>query len=253
MQSHLQENKHSSKILLVIPFYNEANRISVMEFNDIFKTYPHIDFLLADDGSTDATSKLLHEIKADIANVNTLILSENSGKANAIRQAVLHSGSNYDYVGYIDADLATPVSEFDHMVDFANENPKYHFIMGCRVKKVGSNIVRYSYRHYIGRVFATIISKIILRTPFYDTQCGAKIIKSGLALELFDKPFLTRWFFDVELLLRYRNKKIDFDQHVYEYSLNTWIEKGDSKITFGDMLRFPFQLVQIYFRYKCYR
>ena len=252
MQNQLHHKQHS-KILLVIPFYNEANRISVVEYTDAFKNHPHIDFLLTDDGSTDKTSEILNGFESDFDNVQTLICKDNLGKAEAIRQGVLHAGNVYDFIGYIDADLATPVSEFENLAFFAEDNRHYNFIMGCRVKKIGSTIIRYSYRHYIGRIFATIISKIILKAAFYDTQCGAKIIEYNLAKELFNRPFLTKWFFDVELLLRYRKKNRDFQQHVYEYSLNKWIEKGDSKITIGDMFKFPFQLILIFFSYKCYR
>lgn len=243
----------NSGILLIIPFYNEAARISTEEFTKAFTKYGQIDFLLVDDGSSDNTAEILKAFEITFSNVRVLLGESNSGKASSIRRGVLDSGDlKYEYIGYIDADLATPFSEFENLATFATKNKIYDFVMGSRIKKMGSTIQRYQYRHYIGRVFATLISGLILKIPVYDTQCGAKIIKAKLASELFAEPFITKWLFDVELLLRYQKKTPDFHRHIYEFSLNIWTEKGNSKITLSDIFGFPFQLFKIYFNYKCY-
>ncbi|MBC8644135.1 hypothetical protein H9W95_09105 [Flavobacterium lindanitolerans] len=121
--------------------------------------------------------------------------------------------------------------------------------MGSRVKLLGNEVVRSQARHYFGRIFATIISKLILRVPVYDTQCGAKIIKGDIAKKLFDKPFLTRWIFDVEMLLRYKMSYSDSLATVKEFPLEIWIEKGNTSIKLKEFLIFPFQILKIYFHY----
>lgn len=241
-----------AEVLLIIPFYNESKRISIEEFQQAFEAYSHIDFLLSDDGSTDTTVQMLKNFEAVFSNVTVLAFQENSGKAETIRKAVLHlADHNYKYIGCIDADLATPIAEIEKMRLFTNNNTMYKFVMGSRIKKLGNTIVRYNYRHYIGRIFATIISNILLKTPVYDTQCGAKIICGKLAPLLFAAPFTTKWFFDVELLLRYKKITPDYHKYIYEFVLDVWKEKGSSKITFTDMVNSPFQLAKIYFKYKC--
>ena len=103
---------------------------------------------------------------------------DNVGKSEAIRKGVLTVNEDgYEYLGYLDADLATPISEMIRLVGFSVENHKIDFIMGGRIKLIGNEVSRSMKRHYFGRVFATIISQFILKTPIYDTQCGAKIIK----------------------------------------------------------------------------
>ena len=241
---------NSAKALFIIPCFNEEDRLFGNELSSAFEKYSSIIFLLVDDGSTDDTATIIQELAEKHMNVSTLALSKNVGKAEAIRSGVLANlTKEYSYFGYLDADMATPISEMMRILAFAEKNSNYRFLMGSRIKRLGSNINRYSYRHYMGRVFATIISVIILKTPIYDTQCGAKIIESKLAQTLFDKPFLTRWLFDVELLLRMKQLNSDFYKEVYEYPLETWIEKGNSKIRLIDMLVLPFHLLKIYKAY----
>lgn len=238
------------KAIFIIPFFNEETRIDIFEYKLAFNEYQSIDFLLIDDGSKDSTSTILMDFEKDFDNVSTLLLVNNVGKAEAIRKGVLSINENdYEYLGYLDADLATPISEMIRLVDFSVENNKFDFIMGSRIKLIGNEVSRSMKRHYFGRVFATIISQFILKTPIYDTQCGAKIIKSKLAQSLFEKPFLTKWLFDVELLLRFKAIDSKYIYKTREFPLNIWVEKGDSKIKFTDLLLVPYQIFKLYISY----
>lgn len=238
------------KAVFIIPFYNEEGRIELEDFQFAFKNFSNIHFLLVDDGSTDKTQEMLKELTADFQNVFCLLNQKNIGKAEAIRRAVLDINQDqYEYLGYLDADLATPISEMCRLLDFISTNKQLEFVMGSRIKLLGNQVHRSLVRHYFGRIFATIISQFILKIPVYDTQCGAKIIKLNLAKAIFKKPFKTKWLFDVELLLRFKKLELNFDKKTAEFPLQVWIEKGGSKIKFSDLLKVPFQLLKIYFHY----
>ncbi len=238
------------KALFIIPFFNEESRIDILEYKLAFKENISINFLLVDDGSTDCTSEILTDFENNFENVSVLLLKENVGKAEAIRKGVLNvNEDSYEYLGYLDADLATPISEMTRMLYFFNENHKIDFMMGSRIKLIGNNVSRSMKRHYFGRIFATIISQFILKTPIYDTQCGAKIIKSKLAKSLFEKAFLTKWLFDVELLLRFKALDSSYIYKTSEFPLNIWVEKGNSKIKFTDLLLVPYQILKLYMSY----
>lgn len=235
-----------SKIVVVIPFYNESNRIDPTVFTDTFNNHPLYDFLLVDDGSTDDTYQKLTSFSSH-ENVTVLSLKINSGKAEAIRSGVMNS-TGYDYIAYFDADFSTPMDQLKRLIDFAEENKKYKIVMGARIKLIGNEVKRSVWRHYFGRVFATLISNFILATPVYDTQCGAKVIQYTTARKLFELPFLTRWLFDVELLLRLK-KTENIEDVVIEIPLNKWVETGNTKIKLTEFLSFPLQLIKIYFKY----
>lgn len=239
-----------AELLLIIPFYNESFRISKQEYIVMFEKYSEIDFLLVDDASTDNTLQMLEQFSRSFSNVFFLQNSKNSGKAESIRQGFLQFNvAQYQYIGYFDADLATPIEEMIKLFHFISKSEYFLFVMGSRIKLIGNNVQRSLVRHYFGRIFATVISQFILKTPIYDTQCGAKIIATDLAIELFKNPFKTKWLFDVELLLRFKKIDTDYYKKVAEIPLDTWIEKGNSKIRFKDMIGFPLQLLQIYFHY----
>ena len=234
------------KIVIIIPFYNEVERIKSESFYQIFDLFPNYNFLLVDDGSSDTTIEVLEKFQLQFSNIEILKLNKNIGKAEAIRSAVL-SISHANFISYFDADLATPFSELDKLIQFSVENPNYKIVMGARIKLIGNGVKRSLKRHYFGRVFATIVSQFVLKVAIYDTQCGAKVIDYKTAKQIFEKPFISKWLFDVELLKRLQ-KIHNLKEVVKEIPLEKWEEIGNSKIKVVDFLRIPFQLFQIYIK-----
>ena len=236
------------KIVIVIPFYNEVKRVNYEGFIEIFTAFPQYNFLLVDDGSSDRTDEILADFNSDFSNVEFLSLGSNVGKAEAIRSAVL-SISDADFISYYDADLATPFSELDTLIQFSVQHPNYKMVMGARIKLIGNGVKRSLKRHYFGRIFATIVSQFVLKVAVYDTQCGAKVIDFQTAKQIFEQPFISKWLFDVELLKRLQ-KIHNLKEVVKEIPLENWEEIGNSKIKISDFLRIPFQLFQIYRKYE---
>jgi glycosyltransferase involved in cell wall biosynthesis len=159
--------------------------------------------VLVDDGSTDGTGATLESLAARCPNrIDVLALDRNAGKAEAVRRGLLRAlQGGARIVGYLDADLSTPVTEMERLLDRMRSS-SYQVVLGSRVKLLGRTIERRMSRHYSGRVFATVAS-MVLRLGVYDTQCGAKLFRRSPALlAALEKPFRSRWAFDVELLQR---------------------------------------------------
>jgi hypothetical protein len=136
------------------------------------------------------------------------------------------------------------------MVDVIETRGSSLMVMGSRWRRLGSTIERSGVRHVLGRVFASGAS-LVLGLPVYDSQCGAKLIRSKAVSWLFAEPFSTRWLFDVELLARLRNRlgrRAVLDA-VVEVPLDEWRETGGSKIGTRDMIRVPLELLKIRRRY----
>jgi len=242
--------------IIVIPCYDEAERLPVERFLDFARKTEGIYFLFVNDGSRDATLEVLRSLAARQPDrISVLDQQPNQGKAEAVRagmNAAFERGARF--AGYFDADLATPLREIPRMISVLEERPATEIVFGARVQLMGRHIKRKKLRHYLGRVFATVASES-LGLPVYDTQCGAKLFRLSPELApLFAEPFVASWIFDVEILARLiasrRGTELPRAADVlYELPLDEWVDVGGSKVRTGDFLRSAFEMWAIYRRY----
>ena len=245
--------KRKFLITIIIPCFNEAARLEPEPFLSFLKDTANIHLLFVDDGSKDETISRLEVLRQQVSDrISLLKLPQNQGKGEAIRQGVIHAANApITHIGYWDADLATPLTAVPEFVEFTSPIYNKKMICGARVLRLGAQISRHWYRHYPGRIAATCIS-IILGLPFYDTQCGAKLIEKELAVKIFADPFVNPWLFDVELVARivvlYGRKQAA--QLIYELPLSSWTDVDGSKVSLGYLMRVPYELLRIYWRYR---
>ena len=211
-------------ICLVVPCYNEESRLNIGEYGKFSGT---VNFLFVNDGSSDGTLKLLEEKAAGFSSV--LDLERNTGKAEAVRRGMMHLKTlplydEIEWVGFWDADLATPLDEVENMLKFGNAIcPDADAVFGSRIYRLGSEIIRSPVRRLISRIFC-LIFKTIYRIDTYDSQCGAKIFKKEIMDAAFSEPFISRWIFDVEIILRLKKSRI------VEYPVKKWVDVKGSKV-----------------------
>jgi len=246
----------TSRTTLVVPCYNEALRLDASAFADFFATVSDVNILLVNDGSLDRTVDLLHAIAAKSAGrAEVLDLQVNAGKAEAVRCGMLKAMEKRpNYVGFWDADLATPLADAPRFVELIDSRADIEWVFGARVKLLGRHIERRSIRHYLGRVFATAVS-FSLGVGVYDTQCGAKLFRATPEFEIvLRERFLTRWIFDVEMMarlarLRRQSGQPSLEDVIYEYPLLRWRDVAGSKVKSTDFIKAIVELVVIRLRY----
>lgn len=239
------------EVMVVVPCFNEAARLPQQSFIQFADRYPSYHFLFVDDGSTDQTFARLEGLKEQRPGVFHLLkLEKNGGKAEAVRKGFLEKmTSGVPYLAFWDADLATPLEILPDFLNVFEQHPQVEIVLGARVNLLGRNIRRKALRHYLGRVFATFAS-CVLNLPVYDTQCGAKMFRvTGTLRDIFQKPFCSRWIFDVEILARYLKKMKAMEQDsegcLYELPLQTWTDVAGSKLKPGDFLKAFTELIKI--------
>jgi len=242
-----------SQIIIVVPCYNEEHRLPVAQFRQ-FLCESQIRLVFVDDGSKDKTVDVLRKLKDEAPErVDVLRSDANQGKAEAVRIGVNYAiQQGAQYFGYWDADLATPLSAIRDFKEVLDSRPSLDMVFGSRVKLLGRKVERRAARHYLGRIFATVVS-VMLRLPIYDTQCGAKLFRADSGTQpLFAEPFLSRWVFDVEILARYIARvgsPVAAAQGIYEYPLMAWEDIAGSKVKPRDFLVALYDLSRIYGKY----
>ncbi len=239
---------------IIVPCYNEEKRFPYQAFLTFANTNPEVLLCFVNDGSKDNTLAVLRGIQTEgPLNICVVSVAQNGGKAEAVRQGMLYMFKHFDVdlLGFLDADLATIPEEWLAMAKYKEKHLQFGAIVGSRIQRLGANIKRDDNRS----IFSSIVKKfirIILKTPFQDTQCGAKIFNRSLVPFLFSTPFMTPWLFDVEIFLRLQKKfgRSTLQKGVLEYPLMHWTEVGDSRLKLKHTIKIPLQLLKLHYQYN---
>ena len=226
---------------VVIPAYNEEKRIedTLSRMHDYLgsKDFDH-EIILVDDGSSDGT--VARARGSDIAAEGKLKIvfnGRNRGKGYSVKNGI--AASSGEYVLICDADMSTPIEEFDRLSAVAESG--YDIVIGSR-SVAGSDVrVRQPwYRERMGKVFNFFV-RVLLMKGFSDTQCGFKLFRGGAAREIAHRLRIDGFCFDVEMLYLAGKK----GYRVKEEGV-VWDNSPQSKVKImGSSLNMFFDLVRI--------
>jgi glycosyltransferase involved in cell wall biosynthesis len=233
-----------SKFAIVIPCFNEESRLNLAYWNRIIIENEQCTWLFVDDGSSDGTLEILNQI-AKSETVSFISLIKNVGKAEAVRSGILEllgQQSNFDWVGYLDADGAFSPEDINSLMISCDTNEtktnliKADVLIAARVALAGRTVQRNAMRHYIGRIVATLICRNWIDSP-YDTQSGYKMFANSNSFQVsLKETFRTRWFVDIEIMSRVALNK-DAKLRVWEEPVTTWYDVTGSKLGFRHYFR----------------
>ncbi len=240
---------------IIIPCYNEADRLQLDKFQQFIDTQRDYMLCFVNDGSKDDTLKVLSSFKkTNPGRVDVFDMPQNGGKAEAVRNGILHlvNTTNVCTVGFMDADLSTGFEDYMDLTQAIEcEEENKEMVFGSRQMLEDNHIERTFFRSVASKAVGLLI-RAVLRLPIKDTQCGAKVFSVSMARACFDRSFVTRWLFDVELFIRARKQygRKALMERIEEKPLKQWIHVDGSKITLKDSLQIPNQLWKIFFNYE---
>ena len=189
------------KCSVIIPAYNEENRIGQTLRNVnayVLARSMECELIVVDDGSTDGTAEVVtQEFKAMSAMSTRLLMNGgNRGKGFSVRRGMLESGG--DCLLFTDADLSTPIEDFDKLKAALDEG--YDVAIGSRAVddscvEIHQNFVRET----MGKIFNRI-ARVFTFRDISDSQCGFKAFKRAAAYDLFGSSRIDGFSFDAEIL-----------------------------------------------------
>lgn len=208
---------------IIIPVYNEEKRIPAnidKIFNFFNKLADHkIEIIFINDGSTDNTKNVLEEYRKQY-DFQVIEYGTNQGKGYAVKQGVM--AANGDWIVFFDIDLATPLEEFNNLLD--SINTENDIIIGSRrlqksqIKKSESKL-----RTFLGHGFTKISN--ILVPGITDFTCGFKCFSKNSAKTIFSLSRIHRWGFDTEILYIAKLKNFKVKQIPV-----SWAHDQDSRV-----------------------
>ncbi len=208
---------------VVIPVYNEERRIprSIDQIFDFFAGFTdhRIEIIFVNDGSSDQTAKVLQDYQTKYK-FKVIDYTVNRGKGYAVKQGALAAGG--DWIIFFDIDLATPLNEFNHLLQFMKSDDR--LIIGSR--RLGESKIEKSessIRVFLGQGFTKLSN--ILVPGITDFTCGFKCFSRQAAQTIFPLARIDRWGFDTELLYIAKLKKLSIRQMPV-----AWAHDNDSRV-----------------------
>ena len=103
----------AAKVSVIMPVYNAAKYLKTSVGSLLAQTYPHLEVLCVDDGSTDGSLAMLQEYASEDKRVR-IFQTDHSGAGKA-RNVALEAASG-DYIAFLDADDYVDTTLFEKAV-----------------------------------------------------------------------------------------------------------------------------------------
>lgn len=236
--------KISDFISIIIPVYNEENRISTtLETLPRFcePRFHRYEIIVVDDGSTDQTWEILKGFSGP--EFKKLRVERNRGKGYAVREGMLRAGGRYRF--FTDADLPYELGCLLTAAEVFRDSG-CHLVIGARdlpqsKDRSGMGLSR----RMAGKAFSFLVNAMV-GIDVKDSQCGFKGFTGEAAERLFSRAHLDGYAFDVEILHLARR----WDLHIRKIPV-VQVERHHSKIHLvRDACRMSLDVIKLGLRRK---
>jgi dolichyl-phosphate beta-glucosyltransferase len=190
------------ELSIVIPAFNEEKRLgrTLTRIRDYFDTHPAgpggIEIIVVDDGSTDATARLVEECAGQVPSLRLISNGENRGKGYSVRHGMLEARGRIAL--FTDADLSSPIEESEKLLTAIRAGND--IAIGSRALDRSLIAVHQSrFRETAGVIFNGLV-RLFTGLPFEDTQCGFKAFVREQSRIIFEQQRTERFGFDPEIL-----------------------------------------------------
>ena len=206
------------RVLVVVPAYNEEARLEapLRSYLAFARARADLDvrFLVVLNGCRDGTAAVVERVARDAAELSWMEYAEPIGKGGALLAGFRHH-AGVDWVGFVDADGATPAASLFGLLDVSaadvvvGRRAMAERPLGRRVTSLGFNLA----------------VRLLLGLTTRDTQCGAKFFRSSLMPAILEQVDTCDMAVDVDLLLAARSVGAVVSERPV-----TWADQPGSKV-----------------------
>jgi glycosyltransferase involved in cell wall biosynthesis len=187
----------SCDLEILIPTLNEARRLP----ETLMRTIEYLEaqtysssVVVIDNGSIDQTVDLAARVRSSQVPVSVIGCAQ-PGKGAAVRRGICTSRARF--VGYMDADLATPIETLDIVVPLLETGCQA--VVGSRRVAGAMLAQRQPFRRLMGGLAFRMMANRVLH-GIADTQCGFKFFAGDLVRTVACQLSIDGFAFDIELL-----------------------------------------------------
>lgn len=215
-------------LLLLIPAYNEADRIGpvLRDYATFFAGhYPgRFELVVVLNGCVDQTWEVVQAAAREHPVIRALDFPEPIGKGGALIEG-LKLAPTSDLIGYVDADGATAPAAFLELVGHCRE-------VDCAIgsRWLPGSVLHQSQsaeRRIFSRIFHAFV-QLLFRMNIQDTQCGAKVMRRQAVEKIYPALRIADVAFDINLLYSLKRNGFSIREVPTE-----WTDKLGSKIKLG--------------------
>jgi glycosyltransferase involved in cell wall biosynthesis len=234
-------NSPPLNLSIVIPAFNEERRLpKAIEQIGCYLSARTLgaEIIVVDDGSSDATPKLIESYGGKFPGLRLISNDVNRGKGFSVRHGVLESCG--EIVLFTDADLSTPIEEADKLLAALREQG-YDAAIGSRaLDRSLIEVHQSAFREQAGALFNHVVRQIA-GLEFSDTQCGFKAFRRERARIIFEQQRIERFGFDPEILFLAKRHGL----RVAEIPVRWSHDSGTKVNVIGDGIRMLLELPAI--------
>ncbi len=223
---------------IIIPTFNESKKIAQdIEMAAMFLEGNNFkgEIIVADDGSTDGTSKTAKNVTVPPGvTLKVIRYEQHRGKGYAVRAGMKETSGKYAM--FADSGYCVPYGNALLGLEMLKDGT-CDIAHGSR-KLIESDIQQaQSWRRRISsRLFKWLINKLLqIPRGLTDTQCGFKIYKGDVARQLYSHCISEGFMFDVEIILRAQKQGYQIKEFPVE-----WVCDPDSRLS---LTRTPWPVV----------
>jgi glycosyltransferase involved in cell wall biosynthesis len=217
-------------LLLLIPAYNEEKRIGpvLARYADYFHHhYPgKVRIVVVLNGCRDNTEAIVRAAEQKHLSISHLVFPGAIGKGGALIEG-LKLAPLADFVGYVDADGATPPEALTDLVRRAVAGEGDCVIASRWVPGAKITHLQPQQRRFASRLFHLVVEGLFFM-GIKDTQCGAKVMRRRAVEAVHAQLRLADLAFDVNLL--YSLKRAGFS---VKEAPTEWNDQSGSHVVFN--------------------